>query len=341
MPVKTADQERSSNETHALAQDQGPNPQSDEEFHHPQVVVMTEQVSIFSILPSELVLEIFSHMDIVTIFRFLDTCRYHRQLLLNMPEIWQRVYFVPLSEYATKSSFPSSSVNPLSTLSILSTAVVMTKTADSATSIPSLPSSSFSPSYPNFQFPKAPYQRRQRPYRAKGSSSGSSSDSDESDGTASKESENAAHKLKHAENERDRERGGSRTLISEIYAVLRRFRKGNRLVEFVREIYMDGTDYPQFPSPLVMLIKFPNLEILSSRYRRKQTSLTTDAHTLKDMLRNGDIAPHSLRLRRWDIFHPYMTKEDVTGFKNTLNSIAIRAYKETTSPAKRFPQESN
>lgn len=89
------------------------------------------------------------------------------------------------------------------------------------------------------------------------------------------------------------------------------------------QIYMDGTDSPQFPSPLVMLIKFPHLEVLSSRYRRKQTGVTTDIHTLKSMLREGDIAPHSLQLRRWDIFHPYMTKEDVTGFKNILNAIAI------------------
>ncbi|KAF9107821.1 hypothetical protein BGX29_004660 [Mortierella sp. GBA35] len=132
----------------------------------------------------------------------------------------------------------------------------------------------------------------------------------------------SAHRLKHAENERDRERGGSRSLISEIYAVLRRFRKENRLVDFVREIYMDSTDSQHFPSPLVMLIKFPNLHTLSSRYRRNQTSLTTDTHTLKDLLRNGDILPHSLRLRKWDIFHPYMTKEDINGFKIILDAIS-------------------
>ncbi|ORZ28173.1 hypothetical protein BCR41DRAFT_280433, partial [Lobosporangium transversale] len=86
---------------------------------------------------------------------------------------------------------------------------------------------------------------------------------------------------------------------------------------------MDATDSPQFPSPLVMLVKFPHLEILSARYRRKQTSLATDTHTLKDMLRNGDFMPHSLKLRRWNVFHPYMTKEDVTGFKQILDAIAI------------------
>ncbi|OAQ27904.1 hypothetical protein K457DRAFT_50726, partial [Linnemannia elongata AG-77] len=167
------------------------------------------QLSVFTKLPSELILDIFSYLDIVTIFRFLDTCRYHRYLLLNLPEIWQRVRFIPF-----------------------------------------------------------------------------------------------------------------RTLISEIYAVLRRFRKENRLVDFVREIYMDSTDSQHFPSPLVMLIKFPNLHTLSSRYRRNQTSLTTDTHTLKDLLRNGDILPHSLKLRKWDIFHPYMTKEDVVGFKSILDAIS-------------------
>lgn len=86
---------------------------------------------------------------------------------------------------------------------------------------------------------------------------------------------------------------------------------------------MDSTDSPHFPSPLVMLIKFPHLEVLSSRYRRGQTSLNTDTHTLKDMLRNGDISEHSLKLRRWDVFHPYMTNEDAVGFKAILDAISL------------------
>lgn len=85
---------------------------------------------------------------------------------------------------------------------------------------------------------------------------------------------------------------------------------------------MDSTDSQHFPSPIVMLIKFPNLHTLSSRYRRNQTSLTTDTYNLKDLLRNGDILPHSLKLRRWDIFHPYMTNEDVVGFKSILDAIS-------------------
>ncbi|KAG0246718.1 hypothetical protein BGX31_009847 [Mortierella sp. GBA43] len=193
------------------------------------------------------------------------------------------------------------------------------------------------------QFPKAQHQRRPRPSRrTRASTSESSSDSGESDKESSKDSENAAQRIQHAENQRDRERGGSRTLTSEIYAVLRRFRKENGLVNHVREIYMDGTDSDQYPSPLVMLIKFPHLEILSSRHRRKQTSLTTDIHTLKAMLRDGRVAPYSLRLRRWDIFHPYMTEmveEDVAGFQGILNAISIvgAELNETRPPSEKEP----
>ncbi|KAI8357767.1 hypothetical protein B0O80DRAFT_295564 [Mortierella sp. GBAus27b] len=105
---------------------------------------------------------------------------------------------------------------------------------------------------------------------------------------------------------------------------------------------MDGTDSDQYPSPLVMLIKFPHLEILSSRHRRKQTSLTTDIHTLKAMLRDGRVAPYSLRLRRWDIFHPYMTEmveEDVAGFQGILNAISIvgAELNETRPPSEKEP----
>ncbi|KAF9400446.1 hypothetical protein BGX21_004282 [Mortierella sp. AD011] len=269
------------------------------------------QTSIFKVLPSELVLEIFSQLDIITIFRFLDTCRYHRYLLLNMPDIWRIVRFVPLSEYAVLSS--SSSSTPLSV------AAAAGRTATSSDSTPDLSS--------NSQFTRAYHKRPQRTLRPRDSGSGSESDSDESNESTSNETEGSTSRLKHAENERDRDRGGSRSLISEIYAVLRRFRKENGLVDHVREasnsIYMDSTDSPHFPSPLVMLIKFPHLQVLSSRYRRQQTSLITDMLTLKDMLRNGDILPHSLELRRWDLFNPYMIKGDVAGFKQILDAIAI------------------
>ncbi|KAG0001573.1 hypothetical protein BGZ79_004453 [Entomortierella chlamydospora] len=293
------------NQTHDLIQDHGGAQLSSTT----QAPIL--QTSIFKVLPSELVLEIFSQLDIITIFRFLDTCRYHRYLLLNMPGIWRVVRFVPLSEYTAVSS--SSSSTPLSV------AAAAGRTATSSDSTPDLSS--------NSQFTRAYRRRPQRTLRPRDSSSGSESDSDESNESTSNETEGSTSRLKHAENERDRDRGGSRSLISEIYAVLRRFRKENGLVDHVREasssIYMDSTDSLHFPSPLVMLIKFPHLQVLSSRYRRQQTNLITDMLTLKDMLRNGDILPHSLELRRWDLFNPYMIKGDVAGFKQILDAIAI------------------
>ncbi|KAF9303268.1 hypothetical protein BGZ74_004068 [Mortierella antarctica] len=234
-----------------------------------------EQISVFSKLPSELTLEIFSYVDIVSLFRFLDTCRYHRFLLLNLPELWHRIRFIPLSEYTTLATASSNSPHT----SILAAANSPPVTEDQASASPS--------------------------------------------SDVSKTTTKASRRLKHAENERDRDRGGSESLTSEIYAVLRRFRKSNRLVDFVREVYMDGTDSMHFPSPLVMIIKFPQLQVLSSRYRRNQTSIVRETDLLKDMLRNGSIAEHGLQLRRWDIFHPYMTKDEgVVAFKHILNLIS-------------------
>ncbi|KAF9566200.1 hypothetical protein EC968_003816 [Mortierella alpina] len=287
-----------------------------------------EQTSIFTMLPSELILDIFSYLDIVTIFRFLDTCRYHRYLLLNMPGIWRRGRFIPLSEYSpatTSSSSPSTSSSLLRPSPALSKATEASPVAGIAQTAPS---SSPSPSQPpTAVFAKTyvrPSQRFTRPQVRSDTSSDSDSGSDEAQSaTSANETTKGAHRLKHAENSRDKDRGGSRTLISEVYAVLRRFRKENGLIDFVREIYMDSTDTHHFPEPLVMLIKFPHLEVLSSRYRRKYTTLINDMRTIKDWLRNGVILPHSLRLRRWDIFHPYMVKEDVTGFKSILDTITI------------------
>ncbi|KAG0039892.1 hypothetical protein BGZ82_006297 [Podila clonocystis] len=235
-----------------------------------------EQISLFSKLPSELTLEIFSYVDIVSLFRFLDTCRYHRFLLLNLPEIWHRIRFIPISEYTTLATASSN---------IPHTSILTAANSPPATEV-------------------------------QASSSSSSSD-------LSKPTPKANRRLKHAENERDRDRGGSESLTSEIYAVLRRFRKTNRIVDFVREVYMDGTDSMHFPSPLVMIIKFPQLQVLSSRYRRNQTSIVRETDLLKDMLRNGSIAEQGLQLRRWDIFHPYMSNDEgVLAFKHILDLIS-------------------
>ncbi|KAF9917070.1 hypothetical protein BX616_002008 [Lobosporangium transversale] len=285
-----------------------------------------QQTSVFARLPTELILDIFDYLDILSIFRFLDTCRYHRALLLPLPGIWRTVRFMPLSEYADLATpqpnpGPSLLTHGMIDVNNPSNVNANSTTVTNAAAFP--------------QFSKSYHRKLRQSIDPKGSISRSSSESGTSS-TSGSESESetsapssinadkdAAHRLKHTENDRDKDRGGSRSLISEVYAVLRRFRKENGLVDFVREINMDATDSPQFPSPLVMLVKFPHLEILSARYRRKQTSLATDTHTLKDMLRNGDFMPHSLKLRRWNVFHPYMTKEDVTGFKQILDAIAI------------------
>jgi hypothetical protein len=152
-----------------------------------------EQISVFSKLPSELILEIFSYVDIVSLFRFLDTCRYHRFLLLNFPEIWHRIRFIPLSEYTTLAA---SNISHTSILAAANSPPASTEDQASSSS------SDFSKAAPK----------------------------------------GANRRLKHAENERDRDRGGSESLTSEIYAVLRRFRKSNRLVDFVREVMRGRRD---------------------------------------------------------------------------------------------------
>ncbi|KAF9427811.1 hypothetical protein BGZ94_004102 [Podila epigama] len=288
-----------------------------------------KQFSVFKKLPSELTIEILSYVDIVSLFRFLDTCRYHRYLLLNLPEVWRRIRFLPLPEYtslaaqatipttlavthtpstsilaATSSSSLSSISTPISTSTSTSTFTsTLTSTSISTTLSEKSPASSAAPSSSpastNLGEPSSPSKTKPKPMHA-------------------------SRRLKHAENERDRERGGSESLTSEIYAVLRRFRKSNGLVDYVREVYMDGTDTVYFPSPLVMMIKFPHLRVLSSRYRRNETSLVRETNLLKGMLKNGTFTPHGLQLRQWDIFHPYMTKEEgITTLKHILDEITL------------------
>ncbi|RUS32638.1 hypothetical protein BC938DRAFT_474794 [Jimgerdemannia flammicorona] len=49
--------------------------------------------SPFATIPRELVIEIFLHLDILSLFSFLDTSRFHRRLLLSLPPIWRTVVF--------------------------------------------------------------------------------------------------------------------------------------------------------------------------------------------------------------------------------------------------------
>ncbi|KAG0236641.1 hypothetical protein BGW42_003057 [Actinomortierella wolfii] len=236
------------------------------------------QTSVFAKLPPELVLHIFSYLDVVAIFRFMDTCHFHRHLLLSLPEAWHRVRFVPISEYT--ANYTNNSSASAASSSSLSVARFHRAYQDSGASSPDLSS----PSSPPLPPPRIPLEFRK-------------------------------------ESKRDEERGGSQSPLSEVFAVLRRLRRDNGLLPLVREIYMDSIDIHDFPPPLVMLFKFPNLRVLSSRYRRKQTSLAVDAHILRDMLRNGHVLPHSLKLERFDIWHPYMAEDDVIGFQRALDAI--------------------
>ncbi|KAI7825673.1 hypothetical protein BC939DRAFT_476115 [Gamsiella multidivaricata] len=237
--VLPSDQDYSSDQDHPSDQDY-----SSDQVHHqpiavellpqasqePGTLLVIQQISIFSLLPSELVIEIFNHLDILTIFRFLDTCRYHRYLLLNLPDVWRRVRFIPLSEYATTSSTSSRST-PLSIAAAAAASSPRLLEEPSGALTPNS-SSSRAGSTATAQFAKAHRKGPRQGVRTRGLASASGSKSEESQESTIKE----GNRIKHSEDERDRDRGGSRTLISEIYAVLRRFRKENHLVDFVREV---------------------------------------------------------------------------------------------------------
>ncbi|KAF9971436.1 hypothetical protein BGZ73_005626 [Actinomortierella ambigua] len=254
------------------------------------------QTSVFARLPPELVLHIFSYVDVVTMFRFMDTCSYHRHLLLDLPEAWQRVRFVPISENMTKGARHSN--RPATPTAAMSSAARFYRAyQESGASSPN-PSSSPTPS----ASPRRGVEFRQ-------------------------------------ENKRDEDRGGSQSPISEVYAVLRRLRRENGLLTRVREIYMDSIDMSDYPTPLVMMFKFPNLRVLSSRHCRKQTSLATDVNILKDMLRHGHVAPHSLKLERWDIWHPYMAEDDVVGFQRALDAVCRVGHRAKGSDGHRNDQD--
>ncbi|KAI8366739.1 uncharacterized protein BYT42DRAFT_587724 [Radiomyces spectabilis] len=107
-----------------------------------------------------------------------------------------------------------------------------------------------------------------------------------------------------------------------IYAALRRFRDSNGLRFLVREINMDNTDDSMF-SPIVMLVKFPNLRHLSVKNRRFNTNLEADTKVLQEMLKGGTLKPGSLRLQRLDIYHYYMDFEPhLAVFQKTLNRLS-------------------
>ncbi|KAH8554006.1 hypothetical protein BGW37DRAFT_421437 [Umbelopsis sp. PMI_123] len=85
---------------------------------------------------------------------------------------------------------------------------------------------------------------------------------------------------------------------------------------------MDGFDDPMI-SPIVMIVKFPNLRHIGARNRRYTTSIDTDTKVLHEFLSNGKISKHSLKLESYQLYNPYMNEERTfRRFQSTLNALA-------------------
>ncbi|ORE19250.1 hypothetical protein BCV71DRAFT_263157 [Rhizopus microsporus] len=96
--------------------------------------------------------------------------------------------------------------------------------------------------------------------------------------------------------------------LSRTYSSLRKLGDSNGLRQLVQEVVMDDCDDPDL-SPLIMLIKFPNLRVLSARNRKDTTNIEVDIKLLQEMLKFGHIKPKSLPIERtWNrlSIHPHV-----------------------------------
>ncbi|KAL0076180.1 hypothetical protein F4703DRAFT_1325384 [Phycomyces blakesleeanus] len=85
---------------------------------------------------------------------------------------------------------------------------------------------------------------------------------------------------------------------------------------------MDSTDDSMF-SPLVMLVKFPNLHRLYARNRRFNTKIKEDTKALLDMIKSGTIKLKTFELERIEIYHHYMTTEPyLEVFQRTIQRLS-------------------
>lgn len=90
----------------------------------------------------------------------------------------------------------------------------------------------------------------------------------------------------------------------------------------VKEVIMDGNDDAMI-SPIIMLVKFPQLRHLSTRHRRFNTSLEVDSKMIQELLKNGTLQPNSLDLESVNVYHHYMSTEPhLDTFQRTLNRIS-------------------
>ncbi|CAO3635691.1 unnamed protein product [Cunninghamella echinulata] len=85
---------------------------------------------------------------------------------------------------------------------------------------------------------------------------------------------------------------------------------------------MDNTDDSMI-SPIVMIIKFPNLKFLSAKHRRFNTNLNADTKVLQEFLREGTLKEKSLSLQHFNIYHHFMDNEPyLDAFQKTINRLS-------------------
>ncbi|CAO3588314.1 unnamed protein product [Absidia cylindrospora] len=111
--------------------------------------------------------------------------------------------------------------------------------------------------------------------------------------------------------------------LQAVYAALRRFRNdnGHGLRLRVEQVNMNGTDDSMI-SPIVMLVKFPNMLRLSAKHRRFTTNLETDTKILQELIKRASLQPASLALRHLDIYHYYMEHEPhLDAYQRTLDRL--------------------
>ncbi|CAO3659681.1 unnamed protein product [Rhizopus stolonifer] len=94
----------------------------------------------------------------------------------------------------------------------------------------------------------------------------------------------------------------------------------------ITKVIMDNCDDPDI-SPLVMLIKFPNLKKISAMNRKETTHLLVDIKLLQEMLMFEQIRPKSLPIERINIYHYFMDYEThLDAYQRTWDRISIHPH---------------
>ncbi|KAI8980940.1 hypothetical protein BDB01DRAFT_724378 [Pilobolus umbonatus] len=91
---------------------------------------------------------------------------------------------------------------------------------------------------------------------------------------------------------------------------------------------MDNVDDPDL-SPIIMIIKFPNIQVLSAKNRKENTNLEVDIKLLQEMLKHGGVKPKSLPIRSINVYHHYMDYEPyISTYQDTWNRLSIHSQVE-------------